>query len=323
MKLLEIEHLSIVHDGDDVRTTLVNDLSYTVSAGETLAIVGESGSGKSLSSLAVMGLLAKELEVSSGTVTFDGVDLLSLSPEEMRQRRGRDLSMVFQEPMSSLNPVRTIGSQITESIEENLGFSRADARKRAIELLREVGVADGERRMRQYPHHFSGGMRQRVMIAIALAADPKLIVADEPTTALDVTIQAQILDLMARICREHGTALILITHNLGIVARYAARVNVMYGGRIVETGTAIEVYRTPRHPYTEGLLNSVPRLDQSRAEPLRPIMGNPADPFARISGCRFHPRCPYAQDICKSVQPDFDGKSACHFPLNVENREAS
>ncbi len=323
MKLLEIENLSIVHTADGVSTTLVNDLSYSVSAGETLAIVGESGSGKSLSSLALMGLLAKDLKVTSGSVTFDGVDLLTLSAEEMRRRRGRDLSMVFQEPMTSLNPVRTIGSQITESIEENLGFSRADARQRAIDLLREVGVADAERRLRQYPHHFSGGMRQRVMIAIALAADPKLIVADEPTTALDVTIQAQILDLMARICREHGTALILITHNLGIVARYANRVNVMYGGRIVETGSAVDVYRTPRHPYTQGLLNSVPRLDQSRSEPLQPIMGNPADPFARIDGCRFHPRCPYVQHICKTVAPDFDGQSACHYPLNADKREAS
>ena len=323
IKLLEVEDLRIVHDSDGVETTLVSDLSYSVNEGETLAIVGESGSGKSLSSLAVMGLLSKELRVTSGSVRMEGVDLLTLSHEEMRQKRGRDLSMVFQEPMTSLNPVRNIGSQITESIEENLRFSRADALQRAIELLREVGVADAERRMRQYPHHFSGGMRQRVMIAIALAAAPKLIFADEPTTALDVTIQAQILDLMAKVCRDHGTALILITHNLGIVARYADRVNVMYGGRIVETGTAEEIYNTPLHPYTEGLLRSVPRLDQSRTEPLRPIMGNPADPFTKISGCRFHPRCPYAQDLCTSEQPKFDGKTACHFPLSYENREAS
>jgi oligopeptide/dipeptide ABC transporter ATP-binding protein len=323
MKLLEVDSLKVIHKADGVETTLLADLSYSVSAGETLAIVGESGSGKSLSSLAVMGLLSKELSIASGSVRMDGVDLLTLSQEEMRHRRGRDLSMVFQEPMTSLNPVRNIGSQITESIEENLGYSRADARKRAIELLKEVGVADAEKRMRQYPHHFSGGMRQRVMIAIALAAEPKLIFADEPTTALDVTIQAQILDLMAKVCRDHGTALILITHNLGIVARYADRVNVMYGGRIVETGTAEEIYKTPRHPYTQGLLGSVPRLDQSRTEPLRPIMGNPADPFVKISGCRFHPRCPYAQELCMSEQPPFDGKTACHFPLSNQNREVS
>ena len=323
MTLLEIKNLSIVHRSEGVETTLVDDLSYGVSAGETLAIVGESGSGKSLSSLALMRLLASDLHVTSGSVTLEGVDLLTLTDEEMRKRRGRDISMVFQEPMTSLNPVRNIGSQITESIEENLGLSKGEARKRAIELLREVGVADAERRMRQYPHHFSGGMRQRVMIAIALAAEPKLIIADEPTTALDVTIQAQILDLMAKVCKDHGTALILITHNLGIVARYANRVNVMYGGRIVETGTAAEVYYTPRHPYTQGLLNSVPRLDQDRKQPLKPIMGNPADPFTKITGCRFHPRCPYAQDLCRAQRPAFDGQTACYFPLQTQTREAS
>lgn len=323
MKLLEIETLKIVHEADGVKTTLVDDLSFSVSKGETLAIVGESGSGKSLSSLALMGLLANDLHVTNGTVRFDGVDLLTLTSEEMRQRRGRDMSMVFQEPMTSLNPVRTIGSQITESIEENLGLSKSEAKTRAINLLREVGVADAARRMRQYPHHFSGGMRQRVMIAIALAAEPKLIIADEPTTALDVTIQAQILDLMAKVCRDHGTALILITHNLGIVARYADRVNVMYGGRIVETGTAKELYTAPRHPYTSGLLGSVPRLDQDRSVPLRPIAGNPADPFSKITGCRFHPRCPTAQPTCRAEVPRFDGQTACHFPLHALAREAS
>jgi oligopeptide/dipeptide ABC transporter ATP-binding protein len=320
--LAEIANLSIVHSAEGVETTLVDDLSYSVSSGETLAIVGESGSGKSLSSLAVMGLLSQELRVTQGSVNFEGVDLLTLSDEEMRQRRGRDMSMVFQEPMTSLNPVRNIGSQITESIEENLGLSRAAARSRTIDLLKEVGVADAERRMRQYPHHFSGGMRQRVMIAIALAAEPKLIVADEPTTALDVTIQAQILDLMTKVCADHGTALILITHNLGIVARYAKRVNVMYGGRIVETGTAADLYYRPRHHYTQGLLSSVPRLDQSRDEPLHPIRGNPADPFVPISGCRFHPRCPAAQRKCKSERPPFDGQIACHFPLSIKEKLA-
>jgi oligopeptide/dipeptide ABC transporter ATP-binding protein len=323
MTLLEIENLTIKLRKHGVEATLVESLSYEVEAGETLAIVGESGSGKSLSSLAVMGLLAEDLHITSGSIRFDGVDLLGLSSEDMRKRRGRDISMVFQEPMTSLNPVRTIGSQITESIEENMGLSGAEARARAIALLQEVGVSDAERRMRQYPHHFSGGMRQRVMIAIALAAEPRLIIADEPTTALDVTIQAQILDLMARICREHGTALILITHNLGIVARYARRVNVMYGGRIVESGLARTLYYAPRHPYTQGLLRSVPRLDRPRSEPLEPIAGNPADPFARITGCRFHPRCPHAQPVCTTTVPAFDGQVACHFPLSDETREAS
>jgi oligopeptide/dipeptide ABC transporter ATP-binding protein len=320
--LLSVENLSIGLTSDGVHTPLVRGISYEVAEGETLAIVGESGSGKSLSSLAVMGLLAPELQVTEGRIVLDGVDLLTLSPEEMRKRRGRDISMVFQEPMTSLNPVRSIGSQITESIEENLGLGRSQAKARAIELLKEVGVADAERRLKQYPHHFSGGMRQRVMIAIALAANPKLIIADEPTTALDVTIQAQILDLLARLCRDHGTALVLITHNLGIVARYAARVNVMYSGRIVESGTAAEVYGHPRHPYTEGLLASVPRLDQDRSIPLQPIRGNPADPFAQIDGCRFHPRCPYAGARCRTEVPPMKDGVACHFPLSATHKEA-
>lgn len=322
MPLLEINNLTVALSQDGVETPLVRDVSYSIEPGETLALVGESGSGKSVSSLAVMGLLAKSLNVTSGTINFDGRDLLSMSAEEMRKVRGRDISMVFQEPMTSLNPVRSIGSQITESIIENLGLSRADAKARAIDLLKEVGVADAERRLKQYPHHFSGGMRQRVMIAIALAADPKLIIADEPTTALDVTIQAQILDLMSRICRDHGTALILITHNLGIVARYAQRVNVMYSGRIVESGAARDIYMAPRHPYTEGLLQSVPRLDQDRSQPLKPIQGNPADPFTQITGCRFHPRCPYATQICHDQVPPFEDGLACHFPLTAKTKEA-
>lgn len=322
MSLLEIDNLTVSLFQDGTETPLVREVSYSIEPGETLALVGESGSGKSVSSLAVMGLLAKSLRVTSGAIHFNGRNLLDLSDEEMRKLRGRDISMVFQEPMTSLNPVRSIGAQIIETIEENLGFSRSQARARAIELLKEVGVADAERRLKQYPHHFSGGMRQRVMIAIALAADPKLIIADEPTTALDVTIQAQILDLMARICRDHGTALILITHNLGIVARYAQRVNVMYSGRIVESGSAREIYVAPRHPYTDGLLQSVPRLDQDRSIPLKPIQGSPADPFATISGCRFHPRCPYAIDICRHEVPAFVDGVACHAPLSAETREA-
>jgi oligopeptide/dipeptide ABC transporter ATP-binding protein len=322
VSLLDIENLSVAVVQDGQETPLVRNISYSVSEGEVLALVGESGSGKSVSSLAVMGLLASALRVTSGTISFDGRDLLGMSAEEMRKLRGREMSMVFQEPMTSLNPVRSIGSQIMESIEENLGLTRSQAKARAIELLEEVGVADAERRLKQYPHHFSGGMRQRVMIAIALAADPRLIIADEPTTALDVTIQAQILDLMSKICRDHGTALILITHNLGIVARYAQRVNVMYGGRIVETGLARDLYTIPRHPYTEGLMQSVPRLDQDRSVPLRPIKGSPADPFTAISGCRFHPRCPHAASVCTTDVPANKDGVACHFPLSQETRAA-
>ena len=322
MPLLEVENLSVSLFQDGTETPVLSNMSYCVEPGETLALVGESGSGKSVSSLAVMGLLAKSLRVTDGKIRFQGQDLLSLEREEMRKLRGRDISMVFQEPMTSLNPVRSIGSQITESIEENLGLGRTQARNRSIDLLKEVGVADAERRYKQYPHQFSGGMRQRVMIAIALAADPKLIIADEPTTALDVTIQAQILELMARICREHGTALILITHNLGIVARYAQRLNVMYGGSMVESGQARMLYDKPRHPYTEGLLQSVPRLDQDRTIPLRPIQGSPADPFTPISGCRFHPRCRYATALCRSEVPTFTDGLACHVPLSLAKKEA-
>ncbi len=321
MSLLNVEDLTIALHADGKETTLVRDVSYQIEEGETLALVGESGSGKSLSSLAVMGLMSGDLSVTSGRILMQGENLLELSPEAMRKRRGRDISMVFQEPMTSLNPVRSIGSQIMESIEENLGLSRNAARSRAIDLLKDVGVADAERRLKQYPHHFSGGMRQRVMIAIALAAEPKLIIADEPTTALDVTIQAQILDLMARLCKEHGTALVLITHNLGIVARYAQRVNVMYSGRIIESGTAAEIYHKPQHPYTQGLLQSVPRLDHDRSIPLQPINGSPADPFMEIPGCRFHPRCTRAAASCRHVEPQFDGHVSCHFPLGTDQLE--
>jgi len=321
--LLTVKKLSVTLTQNHILTPLVRELTYSVEAGETLAIVGESGSGKSISALALIRLTPKELRITADQAVFDGQDLLSISREEMRQLRGRGIAMVFQEPMTSLNPVRSIGSQITEGMIENLGLSKYAARERAIELLAEVGITDGARRLKQYPHHFSGGMRQRVMIAIALSANPKLIIADEPTTALDVTIQAQILDLMARLCRDHGTALILITHNLGIVARYAARVNVMYGGQIVETCAATEIYRAPRHPYTKGLLRSVPRLDQDRSVPLTPVDGTPADAFTPITGCRFHPRCPYAAEECRTNIPHLHGGVACHFPLSQLAQVAS
>ncbi len=323
MAILTVKNLSVIFEREGVETHLAKGISYSVDAGETLAIVGESGSGKSISSLALMGLLPSGLRIEADEMRFDGQDLLSLSREEMRRLRGFDIAMVFQEPMTSLNPVRTIGSQIIEGIRENLRLSRSAAKARAIELLNEVGMADAERRLRQYPHHFSGGMRQRVMIAMALSANPKLIIADEPTTALDVTIQAQILDLMARLCSDHGTALILITHNFGIVARYATSVNVMYAGQIIETGSSADIYHTPHHPYTEGLLQSVPRLDQDRGVPLRPIEGTPADPFSPITGCRFHPRCPYAQPICRQTAPNLQAGVACHFPLNQVEQVAS
>src|SRR3984893_12658636 len=256
----------------------VDGISYTVEQGETVAIVGESGSGKSVSALSILRLIPDPPgRITAGEILFDGRDLRGLSEAEMRLIRGRDIGMVFQEPMTSLNPVLTIGRQITEVVEQHQGADRATAERRALELLEMVGVADAGRRLRQYPHQLSGGMRQRVMIAVALVCNPKLIIAAEPTTALDVTIQAQILELMKSLTRRLNVTLIVITHNLGIVARYAHRVNVMYAGRIVESGSAAAIYHTPHHPYTMALLKSVPRLDRPRQARLDPIEGQPPD----------------------------------------------
>ncbi len=303
MALLSVENLAIEVKRGAESYPLVRRASWRVDAGETLAVVGESGSGKSLTALAVMGLLPEELSVTKGRVMFDGRDLTSLKSDEIRQIRGREIAMVFQEPMTSLNPVKSIGSQITEGLRLNLGYSRADAFDRAIDLLDEVGISDGAQRLKQFPHQLSGGMRQRVMIAIALACKPRLILADEPTTALDVTIQAQILSLTSRLCREHGVGLVLITHNLGIVARHAKRVVVMYGGQVVEEALAGDLYRDPRHPYTRGLLRSIPRLDLPRDAELQPIEGAPPDPFDQISGCRFAPRCADVSPQCTREDP--------------------
>ena len=282
----------------------VNGVSYDVSAGEIVAVVGESGSGKSVTALSILRLLPEPpARIAGGSIRLDGVDLLTLDEEGIRQVRGGRVGMVFQEPMTSLNPVLSIGRQLTEAMRAHLGLTPAAARARAVELLDMVGIAEPERRLKQYPHHLSGGMRQRVMIAMALACEPELIVADEPTTALDVTIQAQILELMQGLCRRMGVALVIITHNLGIVARHADRVNVMYAGRIVERGPAEEIYRRPSHPYTVGLLNSVPRLDRPRGAPLDPIPGSPPDPLALPSGCAFRPRCSLATALCADEVP--------------------
>src|SRR5690349_6550736 len=285
----------------------VDGISYTVDPGETVAIVGESGSGKSVEALSIMRLIPDPPgKITAGEVLFDGRDLRKLSEAEMREIRGRDIGMVFQEPMTSLNPVLTIGRQITETLEQHQGADRATADRRAIELLEMVGIADPKRRLRQYPHQLSGGMRQRVMIAIALACNPKLIIADEPTTALDVTIQAQILELMKTLARRFNVAQIIITHNLGVVARYAARVNVMYAGRIVESGPADAIYHAPRHPYTMALLRSVPRLDQPRRARLDPVHGLPPDLTRLDQGCAFRPRCRFAVDACARMRPPLE-----------------
>ena len=302
--LLEVKNLETEFRTGAGVVRAVNGVSYTVDPGETVAIVGESGSGKSVGALSILRLIPDPPgRVIGGEVWFNGRDLMKLSEEEMRQVRGSEIGMVFQEPMTSLNPVLTIGRQITETIEQHRGGDAEAAQKRAIELLGLVGIADAPRRLRQYPHQLSGGMRQRIMIAIALACDPKLIIADEPTTALDVTIQAQILELMQSLTHRLGVALIIITHNLGVVARYANRVNVMYAGRIVESGSAAALYHDPHHPYTMALLNSVPRLDRPRQARLDPIEGSPPDLTRLPSGCSFRPRCRFAIDKCAEAPP--------------------
>jgi peptide/nickel transport system ATP-binding protein len=299
MPLLDVQDLHVQFDTSRGVVHAVDGISYSVRRGEVVAIVGESGCGKSVSSLAIMGLLSKPAgRVTAGRILFEGRDLLTLSAEEMREIRGRDISMIFQEPMTSLNPVLSIGEQIMEPLFVHLKMDEAKARARALELLQLVGITDGERRLEQYPHQLSGGMRQRVMIAIGLACNPKLIIADEPTTALDVTIQAQILELMKDLSRRLNIALIIITHNLGVVARYADRVNVMYAARIIEQGTADDVFLRPLHPYTIGLMRSVPRLDLPRGVRLETIEGLPPDLRTPPAGCRFAPRCPYRQDAC-------------------------
>jgi peptide/nickel transport system ATP-binding protein len=297
--LLEVQDLHVRFETSRGTVRAVDGISYTVNRGEVVAIVGESGCGKSVSSLAIMRLLAKNTSrIPAGRILFEGRNLLDFSDDDMRSVRGRDISMIFQEPMTSLNPVLPIGQQIMEPLFIHLKMSEAQARARALELMRLVGITDGERRLEQYPHHLSGGMRQRVMIAIGLACNPKLIIADEPTTALDVTIQAQILELMKDLSRRLDIALIIITHNLGVVARYADRVNVMYAARIIEQGTADDVFLRPCHPYTIGLMKSVPRLDMPRGQRLETIEGLPPDLRSPPAGCRFAPRCPHRIEVC-------------------------
>ena len=302
--LLSVENLHVHFVTSRGVVRAVEGLSYDVRPGEMVALVGESGCGKSVSSLAVMRLLAKPAgRVVAGAVRFDGRDLLKLTQEEMREVRGRDIAMIFQEPMTSLNPVLPIGFQITEPLFMHQRIGAEAARGRALELLQMVGIPDAERRLAQYPHQFSGGMRQRAMIAIALACNPKLIIADEPTTALDVTIQAQILELMKDLSRRLGIAMVMITHNLGVVARYADRVNVMYAARIAEQAAADALFARPLHPYTVGLLRSVPRLDQPRGVRLETIEGLPPNLLEPPPGCRFAPRCAAKQPECERAAP--------------------
>ena len=315
--MLSVEDLHVQFETSRGIVRAVEGISYTVNRGETVAIVGESGCGKSVSSLAIMRLLPRATaRITRGRIMLDGRNLLDLSDEEMREVRGRDVSMIFQEPMTSLNPVLPIGLQIMEPLFIHLKMSKAEAHARAVELLELVGITDAKRRLNQYPHQFSGGMRQRVMIAIGLACNPKLIIADEPTTALDVTIQAQILELMKELSRRLGIALVIITHNLGIVARYADRVNVMYAAKIIEQGTNDDIFLKSAHPYTIGLMRSVPRLDEPRGTRLETIEGLPPDLLAPPAGCRFAPRCPHRIEICGQPielrKVDSGHAAACH-----------
>ncbi|MDQ3690536.1 MAG: ABC transporter ATP-binding protein [Chloroflexota bacterium] len=325
--LLSVRDLAVTFGSGDRTVHAVNGISYDLDRGETLGVVGESGCGKSVSSLALMRLLPKPAaRITSGQIMFDGEEILTLSEEAVRAIRGDRMAMIFQDPMTSLNPVLTVERQLTEVLEAHRDFKRRGAITRAVELLEMVGIPAASRRLNDYPHQFSGGMRQRVMIAIALACDPQLLIADEPTTALDVTIQAQILDLMRTAVREFDTALILITHDLGVVAGMARNINVMYAGHIVERAETVELYGRPRHPYTVGLLQSIPRLDAAGRAALVPIQGQPPDLSRDIAGCPFAPRCFNAQERCRVEMPPLaqapqaaDGHEvACWYPAEGE-----
>ncbi|TWT27675.1 ABC transporter ATP-binding protein [Planomicrobium sp. CPCC 101110] len=303
-KILEVQDLHVTFRTYGGTVQAVRGVTFDLFKGETLAIVGESGCGKSVTSNAIMGLIQQPPgKITSKGVRFKSKDLTKLSKKEMRKIQGVDISMIFQDPMTALNPTLTIGEQLTEGVKQHKNLSGAEAKKRAVEMLDLVGIPNPEERLKQYPHQFSGGMRQRIVIAIALICEPELLIADEPTTALDVTIQAQILDLFEEIQAKTGVSIILITHDLGVVAKIADRIAVMYAGKVVETGTKREIFYTANHPYTRGLLNSVPRLDLKEEE-LVPIDGTPPDLFSPPAGCPFAPRCPFAMEVCARVYPE-------------------
>ena len=311
--LLAISDLSVTFATERGHVQALDGVSLSLNAGETLAVVGESGSGKSVTALSILGLLGDSGRVSHGSIEFGGEDLTKVSDQRLREIRGNQIAFIFQEPMSSLNPVLTIGTQVAEPIWLHHKKSWSEAFEQAGELLQRVAIPDAVKRLEDYPHQFSGGMRQRVMIAMALACQPKLIIADEPTTALDVTVQAQILSLLKNLTKEANSSLILITHDLGVVARYADNVAVMYGGRVVETASARELYKNPQHPYTEGLMASIPKLDGDPGSRLYTIEGQPPDLSNLPSGCSFHPRCPYAQDKCTMTKPTLSEVAPDHL----------
>ncbi|MDB5553161.1 MAG: transporter ATP-binding protein [Rhizobium sp.] len=326
MALLEVEQLQTHFATQDGVVRAVEGLSFSIEAGETLAIVGESGCGKSVTSLSILRLLQEPLARMAGQVRFDGRNLLELPEAEMRKLRGNEIGMIFQEPMTSLNPVLTVGRQIAEAIRLHQGLRKRAAHERAVEMLKLVGIPAPERREREYPHQLSGGMRQRVMIAIALVCNPKLLIADEPTTALDVTIQAQILDLIRRLKTEMGSAVMLITHDLGVVAEIAERVIVLYAGRKVEEASVADIFADPKHPYTQGLMGAIPKLGSSLDQPerskLAEIPGLVPSLRKPIVGCAFAERCPHAMDVCREIAPAVELKApghfaACHYAARV------
>ncbi len=323
--LLQVENLHVHFPTREGLVKAVDGISLAIDRGETLGIVGESGSGKSVAMLTVMGLVGGDVARVSGRAVFRGDDLLALSRDRMRRLRGSRIGMIFQDPLTALNPVLRVGDQIAEVFEVHRGATKRDGREAAVGLLEKVGIPQPRERAAQYPHEFSGGMRQRAMIAMALALEPDLLIADEPTTALDVTVQAQILDLIERMQHELSMAVILITHDLGVVAEHCDRIAVMYAGRIVETGVDRDIFYRPHHPYTWGLLQSIPRLDQRRDEPLRPIEGHPPSLIHVPSGCAFHPRCGYAMDVCRTAVPELGPaggahRDACHLPADEKDR---
>ncbi|MEU1878753.1 ABC transporter ATP-binding protein [Streptosporangium sp. NPDC020072] len=318
--LLDVDDLVVRFATPNGDHTAVRGVSFSVAAGERLGIVGESGSGKSVTAQAVMRLLGPAATVESGAVRFEGRDVLAFPRDELRRWRGAQAAMVFQDPLSSLNPLVRIGRQVTETLREHLGMDRGAAAVRAAELLAEVGIPDAAARLRDYPMTFSGGMRQRVAVAIAVSCSPRLLIADEPTTALDVTVQAQVLDLMDRMTAELGTAVILISHDLGVVSTFCDRVLVMYGGRVVESGTTEEIVGAPRHPYTRALLGSIPAMTGPLPRRLPSIPGSPPQAGARPPGCSFASRCPLAEDVCHEIEPRMEDGVACHVATGAGER---
>jgi len=313
-KLLQVENLHVTFQTHGGQVQAVRGVSFSLNKGETLAIVGESGCGKSVTARSVMRLIPEHTgKITDGQILLDGLDLCKLTEKEMRELRGSQISMIFQDAMTSLNPTISIGEQIMEGIIRHQKISRKEARAQAIEMLNLVGIANPEQRLKQYLHEFSGGMRQRIMIAIALVCRPAILIADEPTTALDVTIQAQILELFKSIQKKTGISIIIITHDMGVVAKLADKVSVMYAGKVVESGPTRQIFYQPQHPYTKGLLASMPRLDDDRSQPLRPIPGTPPDLFAPPAGCAFAARCDYALEVCRLHQPEVTDLAHEHY----------